>query len=123
MSRHHDLLAEDNRTPQQRDGAAILAALLRGVAPVFGLATLTVFFLLPVFLLNDLDATVWRLIVALCQLSLLLSTLIRLLGSLAALAPGPKDGLPVENRWSIFPNNVDHAAFAALVGIALGFLR
>jgi hypothetical protein len=39
------------------------------------------------------------------------------------LAPGPKDGLPVENRWSIFPNNVDHAAFAALIGIALGFLR
>jgi hypothetical protein len=64
MGRHHDLLAEDNRTPQQRDGAAILAALLRGVAPVFGFATLTVFFLLPAFLLNGLDATVWRLIVA-----------------------------------------------------------
>jgi hypothetical protein len=74
-------------------------------------------------LLNGQDIALWPLMVTLFQLSLLLLMLIRLLMSLAVLAPGPKGGLPVENRWSVFPNNMDHAAFAALVGIALGFLR
>ncbi len=123
MQRNHDLLTGRDRDLSQPDGAAVLAALLRGIALAFGFAAVTMMCLLPMILLYGQDIALWPLIVAMLQLTLLLVTVIRLLMSLAALAPGPKGSLPIENRWSVFPNNVDHAAFAALVGIALGFLR
>jgi hypothetical protein len=120
---HHDLCAERNPESSRQDGAAVLAALLRGVAPAFGFTTMIVFFLSPALFLDGPDVSPWRLIISLYQLSLLLSTMVRLMASIAVLAPGPKNGLPVENRWSVFPNNVDHAAFSALLAMVLGWMR
>ena len=120
---HHDLFDERNQEIRPQDGAAIMAALLRGIAPALGVTTMIIFFLSPALFLGDHDGPIWRLIISLYQLSLVLTTTVRLLASLAAMAPGPKGGLPVENRWSIFPNNVDHAAFAALIAMALGWMR
>ena len=120
---HHDLCAERNPESSRQDGAAVLAALLRGVAPAFGFTTMIVFFLSPALFLDGQNVSPWRLIISLYQLSLLLSTMVRLMASIAVLAPGPKNGLPVENRWSVFPNNVDHAAFSALLAMVLGWMR
>lgn len=121
--RHHDVFTETNHGIRQQDGAAILAALLRGVAPALGVTTLIVFFLSPALFLGIQNGSVWYLTASLYQLSLLLTTMVRVMASLAVLAPGPKGGLMVENRWSVFPNNVDHAAFAALLALALGWMR
>jgi hypothetical protein len=121
--RQHDLCAECDQKSSRQDGAAVLAAMLCGVAPTLGVITMIVFFLSPALFLSGQDVSPWRLIVSLYQLSLLLSTMVRLMASIAVLAPGPKGGLQVDNRWSVFPNNVDHAAFSALLAMMLGWMR
>jgi hypothetical protein len=119
----HDLCAERNQESSRQDGATVLAALLRGVAPAFGFTTVIVFFLSPTLFLNVQNVSPWLLIVSLYQLGMLLSTIVRLMASIAVLAPGPKGGLQIENRWSVFPNNVDHAAFSALLAMVLSWMR
>ena len=118
----HELFARHARESLRQDGAAVLAALLRGVAPASAFVALIVLFLSPALCLGTQDDVIWRFIISLYQLSLLLTSMVRLVASLAVLAPRPKNGLPVESRWSIFPNNEDHAAFAALVATALGWI-